>query len=208
VTLGALTRESRYLERLQSHYGRDQTIGYYGGCYKPSLNVNQNYLKNIAKDFAAGGTASLIELGQPLITTSGTGYKNKTDEYRECFAKHYTEADVENFRTIARQYAGYPDYPLLFVDPSHSYNSHIYAEQYILVIAGIRHTDLDDVFPYENHTYEEALEINCGTVGKATYRPDLNCTLEHSLENPVEDMNLHIDVPQADSECTTGGGQQ
>ena len=88
VTLGALTRESRYLERLQSHYGRDQIIGYYGGCYKPSLNVNQSYLKNIAKDFAAGGTASLIELGQTIITTSGTRYNNQTDEYRECFAKH------------------------------------------------------------------------------------------------------------------------
>lgn len=208
IQYGTLVSEARYLQRLQSYYGRNQTIRYYGGCYtkapkKQQYGNDTQYLFKIARNFTAGGPASLIERGQLLITPGG-GRKTKTIAYmkfRKCLARHYTDADLEDFRTIARQYAGYPDYPLLMANPSRKYNSHIYAEQYVLVDAGIRHSDLDDIFPYRNHTYEEALEINCDTVRKVTFRPDLNCTLEHSLANPPENTNLHIDVRQAESEC-------
>jgi hypothetical protein len=40
---------------------------------------------------------SLCPGGQLLVLSE--------DSFRECYASHFTDADVEDFRTIARQYA-------------------------------------------------------------------------------------------------------
>ena len=205
-----MARETYFLKKLQETYGRSETIAFYGECNMPydreqkimkKLNKEKirMFLSKVAPHFDVSGITSLVEKGDPLIVTNGK--KDKQKKYRNCIASHFQEADLENFRTIARQYAGYPEHPILFNTPNRKYNSHAFPEQYVLVRAGIRHVDLDNLFKCPECTYDEALEVNCKTVRLVTDQADLNCTQEYSLHHQVKNRNLHINPTEANLNC-------
>ena len=78
----------------------------------------------------------------------------------------------------------------------------VWAQQYVLAEAGIRHADLDVLYPCEECTYEEALLINCNIVKRVLFRETFDCSLEYSSANPVSDTkNKHIDVDEAYRKC-------
>jgi len=205
VKYGKVKQEGLYLKYLQQYFGRQKTIAHYGECDMPynltklhTKGTGNRYLKSIASNFTRGGYTSIIELGKILIPTMGG--KEMDMNFRQCFASHFTDADLENIRSIARQYASYPESPLLFHDPEiKSHNA--CAEQYVVVDAGIRHVDLDQIFLCKDCTYDKALEINCRTIRVLSHRPDLNCTLAYSLEHPVNNMSIHINARETHLEC-------
>ena len=203
--------EAFYLKKMHELYG-DQTIKYFGECNVPyrydeakmkklSLKARNFHLNSISSNFTGGGLSYVIQSGQPLVT-KWEGRKNNDQMFRQCLASYFTSADLENFRSIARQYAAIPDHRLFFAKPG-KWNSHVFAEQYALMDGpvGIRHIDLDDLYKCQNCSFDEVLEFNCETVRRVTFTPKLNCSEGYSLKHPVKDMNDHINSTEANAKC-------
>lgn len=201
--------EAFYLKKMHELYG-DQTVKYFGDCNVPYDEAKikglrpihaSKYLQSIASNFTGGGLSYMIQSGQPLVT-KWEGQKAMDQKFRQCLASYFTSADLENFRSIARQYAAIPDHRLFFAQPG-KWNSHIFAEQYALMDGpvGIRHIDLDDLYKCQNCSFDKVLEFNCETVRKVTFTHQLNCTEEYSLKHPVKDMNDHINSTEANAKC-------
>jgi len=198
-----------YLKKMAKLYG-DKTTKYFGECNAPMdkskikgkrKDVANKYLKSIASNFTGGGLAYAIQIGQPLVT-KWEGDKKTEQKFRQCLASYFTPADLENFRSIARQYAAIPDHRLFFAEPGWT-NSHVYAEQYALMdgTIGIQHIDLDNLHKCQKCSFEKVLEFNCATVRNVTFTPQLNCTEEYSVTHPVKDMNDHINATEANAKC-------
>ena len=109
-----------------------------------------------------------------------------------CFAKFYTEADIEDFRNIARQFANFSESPItLQIDTK---GKHIYPQQYMTSIGGssagrIKLLDLDVNETCQNRetlsngedcTYDTALRTNCKIMAELTNIPNLNCSMPAS----------------------------
>jgi len=190
----SLHKEAAFLTKLQDAYGSSKTLGFYGACNHVQdnrLQTGDNYM-------------NIMEKGEPLLVAHGNHITN--EHFRNCLASYLKEADLEDFKTIARQYAGFPEYPIYINDPQKKkggkpYNSQIYIEQYVLSRAGIRHIDTDDMTPCPKCSYQKVLEFNCETMRKVTNRKDLNCTEEYSLEHPVQNWNLRINATEANLKC-------
>lgn len=213
VSQQRLEREANYLKELQSQYDK-KTIQVLGECKRKMRQKEEGHLEDFVADFSVGYT-SLIEIGKPLIQTwlpeefhIDTGDKEATiphEKYRECFAEYFTPADHGDFITIAQQYANYSKYPLI-MRPLDDYKNkdtdNVYAEQYILTKAGIRHGDIDMVHSCKECSYEEALEINCGIVQTVT-NSNFSCTSTEGLEIPVTVSlsNTRINVTEASDSC-------
>lgn len=211
---GLLTGEFRHLKTLQDQYGKENTIGVYGKCDAPyaeggidlqkgtrtSRKRNSRHLRIVASDFTEGYTA-FFEMGVPLLTKWRDGVK-----FRKCFASYFTDADVDSFRVIARQYAGYPGSPIMLGQPGY-FSDNIWAEQYIIAKAGARHADLDMLFPCEECTYEEALAHNCIIVQDVVFHKQMNCSLAFSLEHPILNLDEHINATEAERQCTLTVGE-
>lgn len=123
--------------------------------------ADSKYIKENAANFTLGYTY-LSEIGKPLLVDWDPiqGYP-----FRECFASHFTDAYMEDFRIIARQYAagykeGSPSMILgkLGVPPS----DNVWAQHYVLAEAGIRHADLDMLFPCEECTFVSKMQASIG----------------------------------------------
>jgi len=210
IRRGLLKREATYLKGLQRQYGRDKVIELYGACdggypnggidllkgTRSSRKRNTRYLKKMASNFSEGYT-SFSEIGKPFLTT----WREGEVKFRKCFASYFTEADVESFRVIARQYAGYEGTPMILGKPKY-FSDNIWVEQYILAKAGPRHVDLDMLGECQNCTYDEALKFNCGVVKDVVFQDDINCSLAYSLENPVLNLDDHINATEAEARCT------
>jgi hypothetical protein len=222
VRKGMLEAEARHIVNLQKVHGRENTIHYYGECsakraphFQDNLKRIRNapsreekvkrqeesdiYVKENAADFRLSFTW-FSEIGKPLITE---WHKFTTeDSFRECFASHFTDADVEDFRTIARQYAvGYEGFHMILQKIGFP-TDNIYIQQYIIADAGIRHADLDAVYPCEECTYEEALLINCNIMKHVLFRENLDCSLEYSAKNPQTNPSKHVNVDKANLQCS------
>ena len=221
VRKGILEAEARHIVNLQKVHGRENTIHYYGECNAkrpPHFQDNKKkvrkapsreekvkleeesdiYIKENAADFRLSFTW-FSEIGKPLITE---WYKfTEDDSFRECFASHFTDADIEDFRTIARQYAvGYEGFHMILQKIGFP-TDNIYPQQYIIADAGIRHADLDTVYPCEECTYEEALLINCSVMKRLLFSDTLDCSFEFSARNPPTDPSKHVNVDKAYLQC-------
>lgn len=211
---GLLTGEFRHLKKLQDQYGKENTISVYGMCDAPyaeggidlqkgtrtSRKRNSRHLRIIASDFTEGYTA-FFEMGVPLLTKWRDGVK-----FRKCFASYFTDADVDSFRVIARQYAGFAGSPIMLGQPGY-FSDNIWAEQYIIAKAGARHADLDMLFHCQNCTYEEALTHNCIIVQDVVFHKRMNCSLAFSLEHPILNLDEHINATEAERQCTLTVGE-
>ena len=198
-------KEATILKHLQEQYGRHQTIEIFGECEGSKWSfphLNNEDIEKSANDFNIGYT-SIIALAEPLLSEWKQGVS--FGKRRKCFASHFTDEDIEGFKTIARQYANYSKYPLTLEDYAgkklkHGFNSdNKYAENYLLTKAGIRHGDLDCLYPCEECSYEEALQINCASVSNVAKIP-LNC----STSLPNETLQIkdgHINHIKAESYC-------
>jgi len=218
-------KEGSFLDNLHRQY-RDKAIDFFGACDGSKIGIEKNmtskiptgknyYLRyldpQIVSDFSIGYTL-VIELANPLLSDWGM-IEGKRG--RKCFSKYFTSADLEAFRTIARQYSNYTPIPLILYPDMITASKkgkkgehigttdNIYPEQYIISKAGLRHGDLDQVTKCKNCTYESALELNCGVVSRLANN-NLNCTLAHSQEIlthfPFPDV--HINATEAIKQCS------
>jgi len=186
--------EARLLRNLYEQYN-DKAITFYGECYG---RERYRFRKTESK-FSVGYT-SIVELAKPLIPS---WLKNTANEkkQRSCFASYFTDADLEGLRIVARQYANYSPSPIVMYKKGwKDTTDNIYAEQYILTKAGLRHGDTDMVQSFNNFTYEEALKENCQVVSKVAHIA-MNCSLEFSVENPIHFPDDHINIAEATSNC-------
>jgi len=210
-------KEANKLKILQDQYGRKETIRFFGVCKASESDVtsvrkmlkNGTKLYDLALNFSTGFT-SVVELGKPLATEvlwgreKGTKHGNKHmchTERRKCFASHFTDADIEGFKTVARQYANYSKGPLLLRRSGQNLNTdNCKAEQYILTAAGMRHTDLDMTYLSKKITYHKALEINCAVLRDMIHDDNLNCSAVERSEIPLPDY--HINSTDAFNKCS------
>ena len=213
-----LQKEALHLDGLQQKYGREATIAYFGKCdaayYIPEfeeletgelrhknrnrMKKNSKYIEKYNTNFTQGFTY-FSEIGKPLLVDWDPlhGYS-----FRECFASYFTDADAEDFRIIARQYAaGYGEGPPVLLGKPWRTTDNIWAQQYMIAKAGIRHSDLDHLHQSEKYTHEEALEYNCDIVRRVLFREDFNCSVEYSAENPPSESGKHIDLDEAHLKC-------
>ena len=82
------------------------------------------------------------------------------------------------------------------------FTDNTYIHQYIIVDTGIRHVDLDTLYPCKECTYEEALLINCNIMKQLLFRDTLDCSFEFSAKNPPTDPSKHVNVDKANLQCT------
>ena len=231
-----LENEGTYLRNLQRQYGASESIQFYGDCkapYPPSLLANwsayETYKKNlrqliplsIQSNFTQGYTI-LVELGKPLIQDSENPI-TETYRYSRCISKQFTPADLEDFRKVARQLAGYEEVsadskvdgkisstrtyvPVRLGRPGH-YTDNVRAHNYIFSKAGIRLADVDMLEKCPTCTYDEALEYNCKVLRtvlrlKKHQHEGWDCSLEYSKKNEVTNPNEHINLTKATEVCT------
>jgi len=198
-------KEATILKHLQEQNGRHQTLEVFGLCegskWRPP-HLNEEDIEKSANDFTIGYT-SIIALAEPLLSE----WKQAIiyGKRRKCFASHFTDEDIEGFRTIARQYANYSKYPLTLVSPGKnmkygSKSDNQYAENYLLTKAGIRHGDLDSLYPCEKCSYEEALQINCNSVNWVA-KISLNCSTSLLPNETLQIKDGHINHTKAETYC-------
>jgi hypothetical protein len=226
-----LQTESHILRNLQGQYGPSNTIRFYGECDSTlgdnddEAKLNRTHLRKVVATNFSQGYTSVLEFGTPLLP--GFGPLTGTKKFLQCFARYFTEADLEGFRTVARQYAaGYTSYyyntstkqqeqkpkhvRLLLGEPGHTTDNK-YPQNYIISKAGLRHADLDMVIRCEagktfdnekyNCTYQTVLDHNCrilqGLVGKTK---ELNCSKVDGHDGKEEtSINQRTTTPSEDN---------
>ena len=207
----SVAKEASFFMELQNQYG-SEAVQFYGECNSslpyPLLALHDRRgFDKAASNFSLGYT-SVVELGKPLITTWMKIYIKKNFEKfffqdrRKCFARYFTDADLEGFKFIARQYANMSSSPKL-LGPKKGYIDNIFAEQYILTKAGLRLGDLDSYETCKECSYEKAVKHNCKIVSRVVFK-DLECSLANSLKNPVKFPDDHINVTEANINCIDG----
>ena len=211
-----IKKEAFLLKGLQEQYGRKETVHFFGECvasdYASVLRMHQeggDTFDDLALNFSIGFT-SVVELGNPLakealwsteVATNKNGHRHMCYiEKRKCFATYFTDADIEGFKTVARQYANYSYTPLVMRQPKRQNTDNCKVEQYILTAAGMRHADLDMVYPCEDCSYEEALEINCSVLRNVIHDESLNCSaVERST---ISYPDHHVNGTEAFNQCS------
>lgn len=216
VREGRVRKEASILSSLQRQYGTRDTIGFLGACHAPyeygndnengsttATTITRRQIENQATNFSVGDTL-LMEMGTPLV--AGWGIL-QTPAQRECFAKHFTEADLHGLRTIARQYA---NSTRCITKMEGVGRDNVYAEQYIITKVGLRHGDFDNAQCCHdsdaggdggdggniNCTYSDVLEFNCNIVSQVAHKP-LVCHEEGSVPFPHD----HINTTEAIMKC-------
>ena len=147
-------------------------------------------LKNITNQAAtfSFGYTHVMEMGKPLVTEWNI---LETKEQRECYAKHFTEADLKGLRTVARQYANSTRCAIKLKDIDN-----IFAEQYILT-QGLRHGDLDETECCKDCSYDEILKFNCKVISQVAHK-SMDC---RRLEQPMQFQHDHINSTEALMKC-------
>jgi len=214
-----LEHEFAFLSELQHQYG-NATLQVFGACQPPPPPPPQRCgrkcrAKQLEKyeytpefdvtDFLVGYT-SVMELGQPLIKTwltEETMTSRDINKYRKCIAQQFTSDDLEDFRVIAKQFAGHLPHPYLLRPYNDPDTDNIYAEQYILSNAGICMGDMDMVHECDKCSYEQALEINCEILRRVTFQEDLDCaaTSLAVAADSLEKQPIHINMTEAHATC-------
>ena len=201
----SVAKEASFFMKLQNQYG-SEAVQFYGECNStlpyPRLEYkDRRGFDKAASNFSLGYT-SVVELGKPLITTWMKHNANTFLDKRKCFARYFTDADLEGFKFIARQYANMSSSPKL-LGPESGYIDNIFAEQYILTKAGLRLGDLDSYETCKKCSYKKAVKHNCKIVSRVVFK-DLKCSLANSLKNPVKFPDDHINVTKAFMNCIDG----
>lgn len=185
-----LMKEARLFEHLHSQYG-DHAIIFHGDCqftYYTKKEMKQvlkdrgitledaaynDWIIERSRDFTRGHTV-FLELGVPLKTT--------WDEDEGEAKMEFSDQDIEDFRTIARQYDNFNGGRLKLGKDLK------YVQQYARVKAGIRNVDLD-MLQIQAPPAPSVLYFNChmllsDLVGlKIKYDKRYNCTEAYSQEH-------------------------
>ena len=218
-----LSKEASYLRNLQEQYGNENTLNYFGECDDPEgsypmIEISKGKTVSISTTSRSTGYTYFAEYGKPLVF----GWENltTTGEFRNCFGLHYTAADEEDFRVIARQYANYSiantngtrtRIPLTLGPCGYHHskskgNDNIFASNYVVAKTGIRHVDLDMLNHCPGTTYDEVLSQNCLILAQnlrrvKRFKNRFDCSLEYSMNHPVSDLNSRINATKAKHLC-------
>lgn len=211
VRNGVVQREAYRMKILQDMYGRESpSVAFLGECNlplhksyvvkgreSPERRANlTTYYESIAHDFAEGGFTLFTEKGTPFIQPSLEWQLR--EKKINCFANIISEQHLEDFRAIARKYAGYQKNGItsIALGDIHKHvlqngNDNSYLQQYVMTSAGVKHIDLDQIVFHNANSppvsYDDVLNFNCHTLDIATFGngQTLNCSLAYSQNHPV-----------------------
>jgi len=202
--------EIELMKGLQDRYGEKETLGFLGECNAVS---DKPLNKDLLRNFSVGYT-SITEMGTPFLLehhaqASTSKQIDKIihicyEKFRQCFAKHLTESDIDGLTNIARQYANYSDGsnrdPLILRSTQRDISDNCKIEQYVMTLNGVRHIDLEMVYSCKRCTYIQALEINCSILRILLNNDTLNCNATHTTT--THRKLQRINVTAALEECS------
>ena len=203
--------EIELMKGLQDRYGEKETLGFLGECNAVS---DKPLNKDLLRNFSVGYT-SITEMGTPFLLehhaqASTSKQIDKIihicyEKFRQCFAKHLTESDIDGLTNIARQYANYSDGsnrdPLILRSTQRDISDNCKMEQYVMTPNGVRHIDLEMVYSCKRCTYIQALEINCSILRILLNNDTLNCNATHTTTTTHRKLQ-RINVTAALEECS------
>ena len=178
--------EGTTFKKLFQQHG-SKALKFYGECKGKRLNLTalekhpKKYIGKLQDNFKVHYTF-LVEFATPLLEGWHT---NGSWVDPDCFAQHYTEADVADLASIAHRYASL-DEPLYMGPTDITRTDNIFPQQYVTThtasgeVSSIQHSDLDLMVSCKDHgpnkcTYDAALDYNCRIISKLVNRT-LDCS--------------------------------
>lgn len=175
------------------------------------------YYKSIAPDFAVGGVTLFMEKGVPFIQNSLETQLRERNV--NCLANFFSEQHLEDFKKIARKYAGFQKKGITSialgdihrpVQTKHGNDNH-YLQQYVMTSAGVKHIDLDQIVLHYAHSppvsYNDVLSFNCRTLDIVTGGENRiqNCSFAYSQNHPVsqneEQVGKGFNTTEVEQHC-------
>ena len=183
---GLTTKEGGIFKTSFEQHG-SKALRFFGDCHGGPLDDERfqddprHYTRDLQDNFTIGYTF-VIEVATPLLAA---WHYNGSWVDPNCFAQHYTEADVADLASIAHRYAALPE-PLYMGPIDINQTDNMYPQQYAITqtktgeVASIQHTDLDWIVPCRDHgpdkcTYKAALDYNCQVISQLVNR-SLDCS--------------------------------
>ncbi len=188
--------EGGIFKTLFEQYG-SKALRFFGDCYGGPMDEERFreepriYSNQLEDNFAVGYTF-VIEFATPLL--DGWHYNGSWVD-PNCFAQHYTEADVADLASIAHRYAALPE-PLYMGPIQADKTDNMYPQQSATThtktgaVVSIQHTDLDWIVLCRDHgpdkcTYEAALDYNCRIISQLVNRTlDCSTLQDHNERAP------------------------